>query len=74
MQTTGVIFKIERDTFRILDQSGTVRSLKPSQIGIKANSRNAVATDQDGYNIVAGDEMKEAGTVRSLPVLSRAPS
>lgn len=63
-QTTGVIFKIERDTFRILDQSGTVRSLKPSQIGIKANSRNAVATDQDGYNIVAGDEMKEVGTVR----------
>ncbi|KAL8277289.1 hypothetical protein RQP46_010358 [Phenoliferia psychrophenolica] len=60
-QTTGVIFKIERDMFRIIDQTGTVRMLKPSQIGIKANSRDTVATDQDGYDIKAGDEMKEVG-------------
>ena len=65
-QTTGVIFKIERDMFRIIDQTGTVRMLKPSQIGIKANSRDSVATDQDGYDIKAGDEMKEVGAnVRS---------
>lgn len=62
-QTTGVIFKIERDLFRILDQSGTVRSLKPNQISNKVFSRNSVAIDQDGYDIRAGDEMKETGGV-----------
>ncbi|KAM0750817.1 transcription elongation factor Spt5 [Meredithblackwellia eburnea MCA 4105] len=64
-QTTGVIFKIERDMFRIIDQTGTVRMLKPSQIGIKINSRDVVATDQEGYDIKAGDEMKEVGSGNS---------
>lgn len=58
-QTTGVIFKIERDTFRILDQTGTVRSLKPSQISGKVNSRGSVATDHNGLNISNDDEMVE---------------
>jgi transcription elongation factor SPT5 len=52
--------------FRILDQLGNVRSLKPSQIGIKVDSRFAVAVDQDGYNISPNDSMKEvAAGVRS---------
>ena len=59
--TTGVIFKLERDSFRILDQTGAVRILKPSQIANKVNSRNAVATDADGSDIRSGDEMKEGG-------------
>ena len=59
--TTGVIFDVERDTFKILDQMGAVRSLKPSQIGIKADSMRAVATDRDGYNIEKDDMMQEVG-------------
>lgn len=65
-QTTGVIFKIERDLFRILDQSGTVRNLKPNQISNKVFSRNSVAIDQDGYDIRPGDEMKETGGVSAV--------
>ncbi|GAA6060688.1 hypothetical protein JCM10212_005070 [Sporobolomyces blumeae] len=58
-QTAGVIIKVERDMFRILDQSGTVRSLKPSQISSKVSTRFAVATDKDGFDIKAGETMKE---------------
>ncbi|GAA5929923.1 hypothetical protein JCM1841_001260 [Sporobolomyces salmonicolor] len=58
-QTGGVIIKIERDMFRILDQSGTVRSLKPNQISGKVQTRNAVATDKDGFDIKQGESMKE---------------
>lgn len=36
-----------------------MRSLNPSQIGIKADSRRSVATDRDGYNIEKDDMMKE---------------
>lgn len=49
--------------FRILDQTGTVRHLKPSQISNKASSRNSIATDHDGFDIKTGDEMKEVGGV-----------
>ncbi|SCV70406.1 BQ2448_1800 [Microbotryum intermedium] len=63
-ENVGVIFKIERDMFRVLDQSRTVRLLKPSQISGKVSTFNAVATDHDGYDIKAGDEMKEATNVR----------
>lgn len=64
-QTAGVIIKIEREMFRILDQSGTVRSLKPSQISSKVSTRFAVATDMEGFDIKAGETMKEANPVRS---------
>ncbi|GAA6032088.1 hypothetical protein JCM8097_007064 [Rhodosporidiobolus ruineniae] len=58
-QTAGVIIKIERDMFRILDQLGTVRMLKPNQISGKVSTRNAVATDKDGFDIKDGETMKE---------------
>ncbi|GAA5888624.1 hypothetical protein JCM6882_009024 [Rhodosporidiobolus microsporus] len=58
-QTAGIIIKIERDMFRILDQSGTVRNLKPNQISGKVFTRNAVATDKDGFDIKEGESMKE---------------
>ncbi|KAM0786565.1 hypothetical protein ACM66B_002021 [Microbotryomycetes sp. NB124-2] len=64
-QTTGVIFKVDRDLLHVLDQTDTVRILKASQILDKVNSRNAVAVDQDGSEIKQGDEMKEsAGALR----------
>lgn len=59
--TTGVIFKIEPNLFRVLDQNGTVRSLSPSQIGIKSDSRRAIAMDAEGIEIKEGEMMKESG-------------
>ncbi|GAA6025059.1 hypothetical protein JCM8202_002076 [Rhodotorula sphaerocarpa] len=58
-QTAGVIIKMERDQFRVLDQTGTVRALKPSQLSGKVQTRFAVATDKDGFDIKPGEVMKE---------------
>ncbi|EGG10140.1 uncharacterized protein MELLADRAFT_115567 [Melampsora larici-populina 98AG31] len=58
-QTTGVIFKIERDTFKVIDQNGNTRNVKPNQISAKKDSRHAIATDADGYEIAVNDQMKE---------------
>ncbi|KNZ47989.1 hypothetical protein VP01_599g7 [Puccinia sorghi] len=58
-QTTGVIFKIERNTFKVIDQNGNVRSVKPNQISAKKDSKYAIATDADGYEIAVNDQMKE---------------
>lgn len=58
-ETTGVIFKIEPETFRILDQTGAVRLLRPSQIGNKIDTRRAVAIDSEGFELQAGDQVKE---------------
>ncbi|GAA5902197.1 hypothetical protein JCM8208_002502 [Rhodotorula glutinis] len=59
-QTAGVIIKMERDQFRILDQTGTVRALRPSQISQKIVDKFAVATDKDGFDIKLGETMKES--------------
>ncbi|GAA5823557.1 hypothetical protein JCM3770_002784, partial [Rhodotorula araucariae] len=59
-QSAGVIIKMERDQFRILDQTGTVRTLRPSQISQKIMDRFAVATDKDGFDIKLGETMKES--------------
>jgi transcription elongation factor SPT5 len=58
-QTAGVIFKIERDVFMILEQMGTVRSVRPHQIAMKRDSSRAVAVDSDGGEFRTGDSMKE---------------
>ena len=64
-QTAGVIIKIEREMFRILDQTGIVRSLKPSQISSKVSTKFAVATDAEGFDIKIGETMKESNPVSS---------
>lgn len=58
-QTAGVIFKIERDVFVILDQMGNVRSVRPHQIAMKRDSKRAVAVDSEGGEFRTGDSMKE---------------
>ncbi|KAK4055816.1 transcription elongation factor spt5 [Microbotryomycetes sp. JL221] len=64
-QTSGVIFKVDRDLLHVLDQTDSVRILKASQILDKVNTRNSVAVDQDGAEIKPGDDMKEsAGPIR----------
>jgi transcription elongation factor SPT5 len=58
-QTVGVIFKTERDSFRVLDQNGEVRLVQPHQISMRRDSNRAIATDAEGYELRVGDNMKE---------------
>lgn len=58
-QTAGVIFKIERESFRVLDQNGNAISVRPNQISMKKDSVRAVALDRDGDEIRTGDMVKE---------------
>lgn len=58
-ETCGVIFKIEPSAFKVLDQNGAVRSVKPLQITDKLDTRRAVATDSEGYELRVGDQVKE---------------
>lgn len=68
-ETVGVIFKIEPEAFRILDQSGAVRTLRPSQIGNKLDTRMSVATDKDNYELRAGDMVRESAIgVRDISI------
>ncbi|KIJ26376.1 hypothetical protein M422DRAFT_100754, partial [Sphaerobolus stellatus SS14] len=59
MQTVGVIFKTERDSFRVLDQTGQVRIVQPHQITTGRDSRRAIATDATGHELRVGDNVKE---------------
>ncbi|KAJ7647456.1 transcription elongation factor Spt5 [Roridomyces roridus] len=50
-QTVGVIFKTERDSFRVLDQNTQVRLVQPHQISMRRESHRAIATDSQGHEI-----------------------
>lgn len=58
-QTAGVIFKIERESFKVLDQLGNVLNVRPHQISMKRDTGRAVALDNEGSEFRAGDKMKE---------------
>ena len=58
-QTVGVIFKTERDSFRVLDQNGQVRLVQPHQIAMRRDSSRAIAVDSEGHEIRTNDNMKE---------------
>jgi transcription elongation factor SPT5 len=65
-----VIIKVDRDTFRVLDQNGEVRTIQPHQITNKRDSKRAVATDANGNSIQAGDTVIEKdGERRSGTIL-----
>jgi len=78
-QTVGVIFKTERDSFRVLDQHGQVRLVHPHQISMRRDSTRAIATDSEGHELRVNDNVKEIdGEVSisyewSLLVLIREP-
>ncbi len=55
----GVIFKTERDAFRVLDQNGQVRIVQPHQITMRKDSNRAIATDHDGHELRIQDNVKE---------------
>ncbi|KAJ7675048.1 hypothetical protein B0H17DRAFT_1016531 [Mycena rosella] len=70
LQTVGVIFKTERDSFRVLDQNGQVRLVQPHQISMRRDSHRAVATDSEGHELRINDNMKETeGEARKGRVL-----
>ena len=62
-----MIFKTERVSLRVVDQSGIVRQVQPHQITMRRDSNRAVATDADGQPIRVHDTLKEvAGEVGIL--------
>ncbi|KAI6015115.1 hypothetical protein F5J12DRAFT_815987 [Pisolithus orientalis] len=59
LQTVGVIFKTERDSFRVLDQNGQVRLVQPHQISMRRDSHRAIATDSEGHELRVNDNVRE---------------
>ncbi|KAL8826040.1 MAG: hypothetical protein Q9170_007562 [Blastenia crenularia] len=60
--TVGCVTKVDRESLRILDQNGSIRSVMPSQISNKMERRrNAVATDRNGSEIRIDDTVREVG-------------
>lgn len=60
--TVACVIKVDRESLRVLDQTGNVRSLLPSNISNKLERRkNAVATDRDGAEVRIDDVVKEEG-------------
>jgi len=56
--TVGVIIKVERDSFRILDNNGTVQTIRLQEIGHKRNSKDTVAFDNRQNPLSQGDIVK----------------
>ncbi|KAG8216091.1 hypothetical protein J3R82DRAFT_8092 [Butyriboletus roseoflavus] len=59
LQTVGVIYKTERDSFRVLDQNGQVRLVQPHQISMRRDSNRAIATDSEGHELRVNDNVRE---------------
>ncbi|KAG8854512.1 transcription elongation factor spt5 [Serendipita sp. 411] len=58
-QTVGVIYRIERESFRVLDQNGQTRLVQPHQITMRRDSKRAISTDAEGNELRVGDNVKE---------------
>lgn len=60
-QTVGVIFQTERDGFKILDQNGSIRSMRPHQITKRpaTEGKRTVGMDHKDREFRIGDQMKE---------------
>lgn len=68
--TVAVITKVDRESLRVLDQNGTVRSVMPSQIANKLERRrDAVATDRHGSEIRNDDTVRELGGEQRMGVI-----
>ena len=61
--TVGCVIKVDRESLRVLDQNGSVRSLLPSNISnrIERRKMGAVATDREGNEMKIDDSIKEYG-------------
>lgn len=70
--TVGCVVKVDRESLRVLDQTGSVRALLPSNISNKIEKRKigVVATDHDGNEIKYDDTIREySGEQKSGRVL-----
>ena len=62
LATVGCVTKVDRESLRVLDQNGSIRSALPSQISNKIERRrHAVATDRTGSEIRMDDRVREIG-------------
>lgn len=62
METVGCILQVDRDTLCVLDQHGSRKIIKPSQVSNLIDPRRrAVATDRNGSEIHVGDKVREVG-------------
>ena len=59
INTVACITKVERESFRVIDQNGKSRTIMPSQISMKMQNKFSVATDRDGSEVRVGDTVKE---------------
>ncbi|KAJ0421631.1 Spt5 C-terminal nonapeptide repeat binding Spt4-domain-containing protein [Aspergillus carlsbadensis] len=58
--TVACIVKVDRESLRVLDQNGSIRTILPTQVTNKITPRrDAVATDRNGAEIRHGDTVKE---------------
>lgn len=65
--TVAMVVKVDRESLRVLEQTGSIRTVLPSQITDKLERRKfAVATDRDGSEIRHDDTVREvSGEQRS---------
>lgn len=62
METVGCVLQVDRDRICVLDQHGSRKMIKPSQISnVISERRKAVATDRHGSEIHVGDKVREVG-------------
>ena len=62
METVGCVLEVDRDRLCVLDQHGSRKMIKPSQISnLISERRKAVATDRNGSEIHVGDKVREVG-------------
>lgn len=66
-QNVGVIFKTDRDSFRVLDQNGQIRVVQPHQISMRRDSTRAIALDSEGHELRINDMVKEVEGEVSAP-------
>lgn len=65
------VIKVDRESLRVLDQNGTIRSIIPSQISNKIEKRRtAVATDRNGSEIRHDDTVREISGEHKQGVIS----
>jgi transcription elongation factor SPT5 len=54
----GVIVKIERDSFKVLDNTGNVQTILLQEMGHKRNTKHATALDCNQNTIAIGDVVR----------------
>lgn len=71
VSTVACIVRLDRESLKVLDQYGSLRTILPSQVSGKIEpQRNAVSTDRVGAEIRIGDTVREfSGEQRTATIL-----